>query len=167
MGAAITIRDYNNVELTVSAVKKCGSSEIQEKLMEVKNGTTSLQETRVGPTDQSYVGELSADICLDSKKWISLFESQKIVVQAVYTLPDSNIGIPKFQGLGHVIFRYHGRCTSVQLCLDDLTIQGTTATATYSGFLEKFFEINPCNKTSIDVCTTFIITCHLTTFGLF
>lgn len=162
MSSTITIiKDSTNVDVTIATVKECKSNEICDILAHTTSGSISLQESRpnVSPQTQSFVGEISADFCVD-KIWKCLCESQKIAVKMVYQLPDSNIGIPKFQGLGHVIFRYPGKCTSVQLCLDDLVINGTTATGTYYGYLEKCFDISPCNKTKIDTCVTFFITCQ-------
>jgi hypothetical protein len=164
---SVTIRDSTDVDITISTAKECKiqsqSHEIYDALAHITNGTMSLQETKQSTeSTQSFVGEISGDLCVNDK-WRCLCESQKIVVKIVYKLPESNIGIPKFQGLGHVIFRCPGKCTSVQLCLEDLVINGTTATGTYYGYFEKCFDIIPCNKTKADVCVTFFITCQLST----
>src|SRR5271170_3612690 len=136
----ITIKDATNVDVTIYAVRRYSPTEILDRIAHIKNGGMSIQETQpaISPPTQSFIGEISANIH-NVHKMMCLCESQKLVMKVIYTLPDPNIGIPKFQGLGHVVFRYPGRCTSVQVSLDDLTINQTTATATYSGFFEKCF----------------------------
>jgi hypothetical protein len=66
-------------------------------------------------------------------------EAQKIKIRFAITLPEQNIGVPKYHGIGHVVFRSNRKYTSVQLCLDCLQIDQTAGIATYSGYLEKDF----------------------------
>lgn len=166
MGITLTkILDGSNVDVTVYVEDYCGRC---YTLAHVTNGSISLQETGVitndtelAITSRSFVGEISADLCVKSKH-MHLCESEKIIMKTIYTLPDANIGIPKFQGLGHVTLKNNRKCTSVQFCLEDLvindTVTPTTVTATYSGCLERNFVIECCDNAKLDACVTFMIT---------
>lgn len=151
-----TIRNSTNVNVDVSAIKECGVSDL---LATVTNGTMSVQETKTTVENtQSFTGEISADLCTKNKHTY-LMEAEKIVLKVVYTLPEANIGVPNYQGFGHIVLRQPRRCTSIQMCLDNLTINQTTATAIYHGYLERNFEVCPFNKTKVDVHVSFMITC--------
>jgi hypothetical protein len=149
------IRDSTNINIMVYAVKKSGPNEL---LASTNSGGLAVQEALPNTEfTQSYIGELSGDIILDPKKTY-LKESQKIIVSATYQLPTPALALPKYQGFGHLVIRDEDRCTSIQLCLESISINQTTAYAIYYGYLERCFDITKCDKVSFDVHATFFIT---------
>lgn len=157
------IRDSQNINMSVYAVKKSGGNEL---LSSITNGDLSIQES-IPSTEftQSFVGEISGELVINTPKHkrYPLRETQKIIVVAVYPLPTIPFSTtPKYQGFGYVVFRDEDRCTSVQLYLENLTVNQTTATVTYYGYLEKNFDITHCDIVNLEVHTTFFITISYT-----
>jgi len=59
-----------------------------------------------------------------------------------------------YSGLGHAILRSSGRCTTVQLYLEDFSIEGETATCIYQGYTEKNFSML---NITMDVSLSFML----------
>lgn len=158
VAGTLIIKESEYVDITIFAEYHCGGN---EQMAHITNGGMSLQSD-VSNDDlmQSYIGQFSANMNADAK-CAQLYESQKIIMKVIFILPTQNIGVPKFHGHGHIVFKRKCNCMSVQLCLEDFVITNDThATATYSGCVEKNYIIDPRNDTQIDTCASFMVTCQ-------
>lgn len=162
---AVNSADIDNTKGVICIETKSKQSECKHKKLInksiVKNGEidVSIQYLNVNnPQERSYMGELSGNYCVKS---LLVSEAQKLTMIVTYKLVDyieNNSQIKKYHGIGHIIFRSHEFCTSVQLCIDSLTIGSDgQAVATYIGYFERDVELFK-EKINIDVCTTFMLT---------
>jgi hypothetical protein len=154
--ASLSLLNNSTTSVTFSYINL--NDDKEHIIAQSSNGNTSITQLQNMTNDQTFSGEISIDISMASRR-IRLRESQKIIMKVVYILPNPNLSIPVSHGLGHIVLRYPGKCASIQICLDNLSIDGTTVTAIYNGYLDKNFEFDQSSKTSIDACTTFLITC--------